>query len=272
MIKLIAEIGINHNGNVEIAKKLIDIASFAGLDYVKFQKRDPEICVPEKQKYKPKILEDGTETTYLQYKHMMEFSRDQYTELKCYCIDRKVEMFASVWDMPSAAFMKEFTDTVKIPSALITDHVLLEYCRSEYKTVLISTGMSTEDEISDAVKVGKPDVIFHTNSGYPSPICELNFKYIQWLRDQYPGRAVGYSGHEHGLSTTYSIVPVVDWIERHVTLDHDMWGSDQKSSVDPVGLIKMVRSIRDIEKAHMTGYAPRECLKSEKSKRESLRG
>jgi len=274
-MNLIGEIGINHNGDLNTAKRLIDIALLSGFDYVKFQKREPALCVPDHQKDKPKETPWGT-MTYLQYKKRIEFGLREYLKIQDY-IDRRnnelgtnLKWFASVWDFDSARFMSDFTDMVKIPSAIINNLSLLSLCREKFKTVLISTGMSTEDEIENAIVIGEPDVIFHTNSCYPSPIEELNLNYIKWLKNKYDVE-IGYSGHEWGLSTTYATVGMgVDWIERHITLDHNLWGSDQKSSVDPVGCFKFVRTIRDIEKA-MGEIGERKVLKSELAKKDSLR-
>ena len=269
MIKLVAEIGINHNGDIGIAKKLIDIASFAGFDYVKFQKRTPELCVPDSQKDVIRSTPWG-EMRYIDYKNRIVFGGVEYEEIAEYCIQKGVGWFASVWDIESAKFMREFTDMVKIPSAKITDMKLIAHCRNNFNHVQISTGMSTEDEVYSAVnEAGLPDVIYHTNSSYPAKVNELNLEYIMHLKSRY-ATEIGYSGHEWGLATTYAVALMVDWIERHVTLDHDMWGSDQKASIDPVGMIKLVRSIRDIEKAKGAA-GPRVLHESEKAKREALR-
>ena len=270
-MKVIAEIGINHNSSIKIAKKLIDIALFAGFDYVKLQKRDINLCIPKHKKNEKRILWDGKEVTYYQYRDILEFEKKEYEILKKYCDEKGIGFFASVWDLNSAEFMLEFSDIVKIPSALITNIELLKYCRKKYKTVILSTGMSTEEQIERAVVVCDPDVIMHTNSSYPTPIDELNFRYIKWLKEKYPEKQIGYSGHEYGLSTTYAVCGIeIDWLERHVTLDHGMWGSDQKSSVDPVGMIKLIRSIKNIEAA-MTGYGERRISESEKKKLKDLR-
>lgn len=271
MINLIAEIGINHNGSLDIAKQLIDCAVVAGFDYVKFQKRTPELCVPVNQRYKIKNTPWGA-IPYIDYKKKIEFEFDEYSEIAKYCQDRSIEWFASVWDLESAKFMCNFSEIVKIPSALITNYDLLALCRELFETVIISTGMSTEEEIEKAVEIGLPDVIMHTNSSYPTKIEELNLGYIEWLIYKYEDRQIGYSGHEFGLATTFATVTMgIEWIERHITLDHDMWGSDQKASVDPVGMMKLVRGVRDIEKA-LDGYCEREVSKSEFEKRKTLRG
>lgn len=268
-VKVIGEIGINHNGDLDICKKIIDAAVLAGCDYVKFQKRNPDVCVPEEQKTKPKSTPWG-EMTYLDYKYKVEFGKEEYDEIDRYCKEKGIGWFASVWDKDSVDFMSQYNNISKIPSALITDKELVEYARSKFDYLIISTGMSTEDEIKLAVEYSNPDVIMHTNSTYPSPINELNLEYIHWLKKY--GKEVGYSGHEYGLVTTFATVPMgVTWIERHITLDRTMWGSDQVASVEPAGLIKLVKGIRDIEKA-LGGNSERQLLQSELSKRKSLRG
>ena len=270
MIKIVAEIGINHNGDINIAKKLIDIASISGFDYVKFQKRDPEICVPDKQKNIIRETPWG-KIRYIEYKHKLEFSFGEYAEISIYCAEKGIEWFASAWDIKSAEFLKGFSSMVKIPSALITDLKLIKYCRNNFDILLISTGMSTEEEIERAVRIGQPNVIFHANSCYPAEVDELALKYISWLSEKYPLSEIGYSGHEFGIVTTLATVALgVTWIERHVSIDRMSWGSDQLSSVEPVGMFKMVKGIRDIEKA-MTGFGERKLLDSEKKKREELR-
>lgn len=270
MIKIIAEIGINHNGSVETAKKLIDVAKVAGCDYVKFQKRTPDICVPEEQKYKLRQTPWG-EMTYIEYKKKIEFEEREYQEIDEYCKSNNIGWFASVWDLPSVDFMSKFKSIGKIPSALITEDELLKYSRKKFDHLLISTGMSTEEEIERAILLGNPDVIFHTNSSYPSKINELNLNYINFLKEKYK-KEVGYSGHEYGLVTTFATVAMgVTWIERHITLDRTMWGSDHIASIEPQGLIKLVKGIRDIESA-LGKATPRELVGSEIEKKKSLRG
>ncbi|UCF13188.1 MAG: N-acetylneuraminate synthase family protein [Thermoplasmatales archaeon] len=269
-IKIISEVGINHNGSLEIAKKLIQLSSIAGFDYVKFQKRTPDICVPEHQKETKRPTPWG-EMTYIDYKHKVEFNEYEYLEIDRECKKNDIKWFASAWDMESAKFLKMFVDIVKIPSALITDHELLLYCRNNFSERLMSTGMSTEEEIEIAVEILDPTCIMHANSTYPSRPDELNLNYINWLQRKYPDKEIGYSGHEFGLVTTLATVAIgVDWIERHVTLDRKMWGSDQLSSVEPEGMFKLIRGIRDIESA-MGKQEKRSVYESEKSKRDSLR-
>jgi N-acetylneuraminate synthase len=268
-VNVVAEIGINHNGDINIAKKLIDVAVVAGCDYVKWQKRTPDACVPQHQKNQPKSTPWG-DMTYLEYKKKIEFSGPQCQEIFDYCKDR-IKCFASVWDQSSVDFMVPLTNIVKIPSALITDLNLCCYARSRFETLVISTGMSTEKEIETCVNACNPDVIMHTNSVYPSPIEELNLSYIQWLKDKYPDKEIGYSGHEYGLVTTFAAVAVgSQWIERHITLDRTMWGSDHLASVEPIGLMKLVKGIRDIGTA-MGVCTPRKVLGSEGKKLLSLR-
>jgi len=268
--KIIAEVGINHNGDIELAKRLIDAAILSGCDYAKFQKRTPDICVPEHQKNKKRKTPWG-EITYLEYKKKIEFEQEEYDELYDYVKDKPIEIFSSVWDLPSVDFMKQYGGPMKIGSALITDLELCKYARDNTDLLIISTGMSTEEEIERCIDVCNPDVVMHTNSTYPSPIRELNLSYINWLKNKHPRREIGYSGHEYGLVTTMATIPMgCTWIERHLTLDRTMWGSDQMASVEPQGFIKLVKGIRDLEKA-MGHEGPRTCLGSEEEKRRSLR-
>jgi len=268
--KIIAEIGINHNGDINLAKKLIDVSVIAGCDYVKFQKRNPDVCVPEAQKSVMRNTPWG-EMTYLEYKWKTEFGKTEYDEIDRYCKEKGIKWFASVWDKSSVDFMAEYTTITKIPSALINDLELCEYARSKNECLIISTGMSTEEEIEKCIKACKPDVVMHTNSTYPAPNNELKLDYITWLVEKYPNKEIGYSGHEFGLTSTIaSTLLGAEWIERHITLDRSMWGSDQMASVEPQGFIKLVKSIRDIESAR-GGYGPREVIGGELEKMKSLR-
>ena len=290
--KIIAEIGINFaygqdkSKFLDNVKKLIDVASVSGCDYVKFQKRDPLVCVPEEQKLKAKRVPwRKEETTYLQYKIDSELTLSDYQEIDSYCESKGIKWFASVWDKNSVDFMRKFQILLpngkwgvmtKIPSALINNLELIEYARDNSDFLIISTGMSTQEQIDQAIEVCKPDVVMHTNSTYPSPIEELNLDYITYLnhinKDFEKQFEVGYSGHEFGLTTTIAAYMLgAVWIERHITLDRSLWGSDQMASVEPQGLIKLVKSIRDIEKAR-GGYGPRKILGSEMEKLKTLRG
>jgi N-acetylneuraminate synthase len=272
MVKIIAEIGINHNGSVEICKKMMLLAQLAGVDYVKIQKRTPELCVPEDQKNKEKDTPWG-KMTYLEYKKKIEFNEEQIKELYEYANEIGITFFASVWDIPSVDLMCKYTDIGKIPSALINDLELCAYARQKFKLFMISTGMSTEEEIEECVKVCDPDIIMHTNSCYPAPYEELNLNYITWLKKKYPEKDIFYSGHEFGISTTLSAIGLgISGFERHICLSHQDWGSDQSSSVEIVpGLFKLVRATRDIEKAMKYPVGPRILFDNELKKRETLR-
>ncbi len=272
MVKIIAEIGINHNGSVETCKKMMFMAKMAGVDYVKIQKREPDVCVPEDQKGKMKDTPWGR-MTYLEYKKKIEFDEDEITELFRYAKEIGTELFASVWDIPSVDFMARFTNVGKIPSALITDLELCKYAREKFELLMISTGMSTEEEIEKCVKVCNPDIIMHTNSCYPAKYEDLNLQYILWLKTKYPSKKIYWSGHEYGLVTTFAAVGMgIDGIERHICLSHEDWGSDQSSSVEIVpGLFKLVRGVRDIEKAIQYEPQPRILFEAELAKKVTLR-
>lgn len=272
MVKIIAEIGINHNGDIEIAKKLIDVAVISGCDYVKFQKRTPTLCVPAHQRDKLRQTPWG-EMKYIDYKKKVEFEKEEFDQIGAYCKNKGIKWFASVWDLPSVDFCAQYEESImKIPSALITNLELCQYARENCTTLIISTGMSTEQEIERCVDICNPDVIMHTNSSYPSKIEELNLCYIEYLKNKYPNREIGYSGHEYGLVTTFAAVAIgAEWVERHITLDRTMWGSDQLASVEPIGLMKLVKGIQDVKKS-LGVSGPRQVLGSELSKRKSLRG
>tara|TARA_Y100000748_G_scaffold302934_1_gene306640 strand:+ start:685 stop:1527 length:843 start_codon:yes stop_codon:yes gene_type:complete len=254
-IYVIAEIGINHNGDLDIAKKLIDIAKVAGCDVVKFQKRNPDVCVPEHQK---SVMRDTPwgKMTYLDYKYKVEFGQNEYDEIDIYCKKRDIQWSASPWDLDSLDFLNHYDiPFIKIPSALITDLDLLKATAETNKKVIISTGMSTLEDVEKAVttiKSVKSDVDFallHCNSSYPAPIKDLNLKCIKTLKERF-NCEVGYSGHEFGLTTTIaSICLGATIIERHITLDRTMWGTDQMCSVEPQGLIKLVRGIKELNSA-----------------------
>jgi len=271
MVKVIAEIGINHNGSVDICKEMILLAKVAGCDYVKIQKRNPDICVPEHQKQKRRITPWG-EMSYLEYKYKIEFNEEQIKELYIYSKKIGIDFFASVWDIDSAQLMAKYSNIAKLGSASINDLELCKVVREAFDFLIISTGMSTEEEIEKCIEVCNPDVIMHTNSTYPCPVEDLNLRYIEWLSNKYPDKDIGWSGHEYGLVTTFATVALgTTWVERHITLDRTMWGSDQTSSIEPSGLIKLVKGIRDIEKAIQYAPGPRIQFKSENIKKKSLR-
>ncbi len=269
--KIIAEIGINHNGDINLAKKLIDVACVAGCDFVKFQKRNPEVCVPEKQKGIEKNTPWG-KMTYLEYKFKTEFGEDEYDQIDAYCTEKNIKWFSSVWDLDSVDFMTKYTEYSKVPSALLINDELLKYTRKKNKFFMLSTGMSEQKQIERAIQIGNPDLIFHTNSTYPSSVDELNLLYIKTLTKMYPNKFIGYSGHEFGLVPTFTAVAMgATYIERHITLDRTMWGSDQFCSIEPGGLLKLVKGIRDIEKSLGNG-GPRKIIGGEITKLKSLRG
>lgn len=249
---VIAEIGINHNGSIEITKQLIDEAIDCGCDAVKFQKRTPDLCVPDAQKYALRDTPWGT-MTYLDYKKKIEFEEDEYREIDKYCKERGVMWFASCWDLPSVDFIEQFDPPVyKASSASLTDHDLLRKMKATGKPLIISTGMSTTEEIEAAVEAAGKErlLIAHSTSAYPCEIDELNLRMIHTLKEMYPNNPIGYSGHEVGLSTTIATVALgATFIERHFTLNRAMWGTDQAASVEPEGMRRMVRDIRHLELA-----------------------
>ena len=250
---IIAEIGINHNGCLEIAKKLIDVAAVAGCDAVKFQKRNPDICVPEHQKGVLRETPWGT-MSYLDYKYKVEFGKEEYDEIDRYCSDKGIAWSASPWDLDSLEFICQYDiPFIKIPSAMLTDKDLIEACASKGKRLILSTGMSTIEEINRAVvwMLSKTAdfALLHCNSAYPAPIKDLNLQCIKTLKENYKCE-VGYSGHEFRLGTTVAAIYLgATILERHITLDRSMWGSDHLASVEPQGLIKLVRGVRELEEA-----------------------
>ncbi len=248
---IIAEVGINHNGGLDIAKQLIDAAARAGADAVKFQKRTPELCVPDDQKEKKRETPWGY-ITYLDYRYKVEFEQAEYAEIDRYCQEKGIQWFASIWDEPSVDFLESFSPVCyKIPSASLTDHSLLKHARSTGRPVILSTGMSTMDEIKTAVEVlGQDDLIItHATSTYPCEPGELNLMMIHTLRKEF-SCPIGYSGHEVGLIPTVTAVALgASVVERHITLDRAMWGSDQAASVEPSGFERLVKYIRVTEES-----------------------
>ena len=251
-VYVIAEIGINHNGSLELAKKLIDVAFLSGCDAVKFQKRTPEKCVPLDQWNIERDTPWGR-MTYINYRHKMEFWKEQYDEIDHYCRARGIAWFASCWDEDSIDFMEQYcVPCYKAPSASLTDVELLRKMNSTGKPLIVSTGMSTINEIETVLDYIGLDklLIAHTTSTYPCPLSEINLRMIETLQDKYPNNPIGYSGHETGLAPTWAAVTLgATFIERHITLDRAMWGSDQAASVEVGGLIRLVQNIRDIERA-----------------------
>lgn len=244
------EIGINHNGDLHNAFALIDAAAAAGCDAVKFQKRTPEICVPRDQWEIERDTPWGR-MTYLDYRHKVEFDSDDYHAIDQHCRKRGIDWFASPWDVPSVDFLEQYdVPAHKVASACLTDDELLRRLRDTGKTIVASTGMSTPQQIRHAVEVLGSDrvLLCHTTSTYPAPTNELNLRMLNTLEREFPNVPIGYSGHETGLQTTVAAVALgAVFIERHITLDRAMWGSDQAASVEPQGLQRLVRDIRTVE-------------------------
>lgn len=248
---IVAEIGVNHNGSVQIAKDLIKQAHHAGVDAVKFQKRTPELCVPRDQ------WEIMRETpwgyiSYIEYRRKMEFQHEEYAEIDRYCKELGIPWFASVWDEPSVEFLESYQPICyKVPSASLTDHNLLRVLRETGRPVILSTGMSTMEQIRAAVSQLEMDrlVICHATSTYPCDPHELNLHVIEKLREEF-SCPIGYSGHEVGLITSVVAVALgACMVERHITLDRAMWGSDQAASVEPQGFERLVKYIRVTEQS-----------------------
>ena len=244
---IIAEIGINHNGSVELAKKLIDIAVTTGCDAVKFQKRTIDIVYTKEELLRERNSVFGTTNGDL--KRGLEFGVKEYREIDKYCKTQGILWFASCWDEKSVDFMEKFNvPCYKIASASLTDDNLLKYTRSKGKPILLSTGMSTMDEIRHAVNVlGKKDlIIYHCTSTYPSNSDEMNLKVIQTLKDEF-NCPIGYSGHERGITPSILAAAIgACSVERHITTDRTNWGSDHAASLEISGLHHMVRDIRQI--------------------------
>jgi N-acetylneuraminate synthase len=251
-VYVIAEIGLNHNGSVELAKRLIDVAAGAGCQAVKFQKRTPELATPEHMKDVPRETPWGT-MSYLEYRRRVEFGREQYLEIARHADLAGLDWFASPWDEPSVAFLEEMGAAAhKVASASVTDLPLLRAIEATGKPVILSTGMSTIDEIDEAVEALGTErlIMLHATSSYPMPTEEANLRTIETLRARYAGVPVGYSGHERGLQISLAAVALgAVAVERHITLDRAMWGSDHAASLEPQGLEHLVRDIRIIEEA-----------------------
>ena len=268
---VIAEIGINHNGDLALAKKLIDVAAASGCQAVKFQKRTPELSTPDAQKNVLRETPWGT-MTYLDYKRKIEFGAEEYSELAKYSAEKQLHWFASPWDVPSVEFLEtQGVPAHKVASASITDLGLLRAIRQTGKPKIMSTGMSTIQEIDDAVDVLGLDnlILMHSTSSYPLAPEEANLMMIDTLRDRY-GVPVGYSGHETGLQISVAAVARgAVALERHITLDRAMWGSDHSASVEPSGLARLVRDIRVVEAS--LGDGVKRVYSSERSSIDKLR-
>lgn len=269
---IIAEIGINHNGSYALTKELIKGAKFAGCDAVKFQKRTPELCVPKDQWDIERETPWGR-MSYIDYRHKVELNFEDYCRIDEYCKKENIVWFASCWDEESVDFIDQFdVPLFKAASASLTDISLLNKKRETGKPLMISTGMSTIEEINSTVKIiGTKDLLIaHSTSAYPCKLEELNLKVIRTLKQIYPEVPIGYSGHETGLSPSWAAVAIgAVFIERHITLDRAMWGTDQAASVEIGGFKRLVENIRDVEKA--LGDGVKKVYESEMSSRKKLR-
>ena len=254
---LIAEIGINHNGSVKLAKKMIDLAKDCGFDFVKFQKRNPDISTPEIQK---KILRNTPwgYITYLDYKKKIEFGYSEFKQINSYCKKKKIRWFASAWDLESQTFLKKFNLKYnKVASAMVTNLKLISKIAKEKKLTFISTGMSNMKDISNCLKIFKKEkckfILMHCVSTYPCPPEKLNLRMIQTLRKKFKCE-VGYSGHESDVSPTILAYFLgANYIERHITLDRTMWGTDQAASLAEPGMRSLSRILSKMPKVLGTG-------------------
>lgn len=272
---MIAEIGINHNGSLDIAKKLIDAAFACNWHCVKFQKRTPALCVPEHQKNKLRNTPWGR-ITYLEYKYKVEFEHEEYSYIDRYCKEKPFFWTASVWDIPSLEFMITYdVPFIKIPSAKLTDHELLRLASQSGKLIILSTGMSLVEEVDQAVEILEKHsrgnyILMHTNSAYPAPVDQLNLRIINYLRDRYKC-IIGYSGHEDGLEPSVIAVSLgAKIIERHITLDHNMWGSDHAASLEVHAMDMLHKRIKEIR--HVLGNGIKRVTEAELESRKKLRG
>jgi len=266
---------------MRLAKECIREAAGAGVNFIKFQKRTPELAVPREEWDTPKETQWGF-IPYLQYKKRMEFSREQFLEIHAYCLELGVGWFLSVWDLEALDFCIEFCPPyIKIPSAKITDLDLVRAVGRSGAHVVLSTGMSTAEEVETAIITVGPDcelTVMHCHSAYPAPVDELNLNCMHWLRElagpftpDLRSFRVGYSGHSYGIQpTTWAVILGAEMIEMHITPDRTLWGTDQLSSVEPLGFAQLVRHVRDAEKA--LGDGVKKVWPSEEPHRKKLRG
>lgn len=274
-VYMIAEIGLNHNGDMQIAKKLIDASFATHWDCVKFQKRTPELCVPEHQK---NVMRDTPwgRMTYMEYRYKVEFEKEQYDYIDKYCKEKPIAWTASVWDLKSLEFLLQYDiPFIKIPSAKLTEHEYLVEASKSGKPVILSTGMSTIEEIDAAVNVLEKNsrgnyILLHTNSSYPAPPEALNLRVINFLKERY-GCIIGYSGHEYDLEPSVIAVSLgASLIERHVTLDHNLWGSDQFASLEVHAMDLLLKRIKNIDV--ILGDGIKKLTEKELEVRKKLRG
>ena len=267
---MVAEIGINHNGSLDTAKKLIDVAVDSGCDAVKFQKRTIEIVYSKEELSRPRESPFGVTNGDL--KKGLEFDLEEYSAINKYCKEKEITWFASCWDEASVDFIEQFDPPCyKIASASLTDDNLLKHHRKYGKPIILSTGMSSMQEIEHAVAIlGTDDlIILHSTSTYPSDLEELNLRVITTLKKKFPS-PIGYSGHEVGLYTSLAAIILGGcMLERHITLDRSLWGSDHSASVEPQGIQKLVRDLRVCEQA--LGNGVKQVYDSEIPIRQKLR-
>jgi len=256
MVKLVAEIGINHNGDMANVQEMIDLAKDCGFDMVKFQKRNCDVIVPEDKKNRMKETPWGN-IKYIDYKKKLEFCEDEYKTIDEYCQAKRIDWLASPWDVDSARFLKQFdTEYIKVASACLTDIELLKEIKKDNKKIIISTGMSSKEEFDNAMAIvgDRVEYILACTSTYPSAPEEMNMKFIQRLKREYVQYKIGFSSHSPGiLFAASSVLYGAKMIEIHITLDRAMFGSDQSASIEPEGMRRLVKYVKDLEKAKGDG-------------------
>jgi N-acetylneuraminate synthase len=271
-VYFIGEIGINHNGDIDIAKSIMKEAKSAGFSAVKFQKRNPDITTPENVKNIMRETPWG-EMSYLEYKHRIEFDKKEYDEINKYSRELEIDWFASCWDSDSLEFITNYdVPCVKIASACITNKKLMQMHVETEKPLIMSTGMSTIEQIKKSYDILSKNelAILHSTSTYPCPPEELNLNMIKTLSDEFPDNPVGYSGHEAGLSTSMAAIALgARILERHITIDRAMWGTDQAASLEPEGMRKLIGGSKSIIKS--LGDGVKMVYASEKKSIQNLR-
>ncbi len=249
---IVAEIGINHNGDIDLAKQMIDIARVAGIRYVKFQKRNLEECIPMEERSKKRDTPWGY-IPYMEYKQHLEFELDEYKEIDTFCKSTGMNWFASPWDPTSAEFLLQFDcPFIKIASAGITDFEMFEVIKPSKLPVIVSTGMSTKKEVDKCLKYfgSQVEYLLACTSTYPTQDDEVNLNFIKTLKKQYPKYKIGFSNHHPGL--TFSVIAVAlgaEMLEFHMTIDRSMFGSDQAASIETAGVLRVGRTVTRLGKA-----------------------
>lgn len=266
-VTLVAEGGLNHAGSLAVALRLVEAAAHAGADYIKWQKRTPELCVPREMWDVPKETPFGV-LPYIDYRERMEFGAAEYQQIDSACAEHGIGWFMSVWDVPSLEFALQWDPPfVKVPSALLVNDELVAAAASSGVPLILSTGMSTAEQIEHAVQQAYQATelwLLHCHSAYPAPTRELNLRCIPALSARYPHAHIGYSGHEIGIATTtWAVVLGARMVERHLTVDRTMWGSDQLASLEPLAFERLVRHVRSAERA--VGDGVKRVFESERS-------